>query len=299
MPADPSPSSTSERLAGPLLVVAAALLWSTGGLFAKAPVFGSWPLESRGMLLAFWRALFAGLVLLPFARGVRWRPALVPMSAAFVAMNVTYLTAMTVTTAANAIWLQSTAPVWVTLFGCLWLGERVSRQDLMLVATGAAGVAVILFFEARGQSAVGVAYGLASGITYAGVVLSLRWLRGENAAWLVALNHLVAAGVLLPFVVARGVWPSAAQLPVLAAFGVVQMGVPYVLFARGLRRVTGAEAACIGLLEPVLLPLWVYLGWGEEPQPWTLAGATLILLGMLARYGVALARERNRQSAQV
>jgi drug/metabolite transporter (DMT)-like permease len=278
-------ASGSGKLRGRLLVLAAAVLWSTSGLFAKAPLFGDWPAESRGPLLAFWRAAFALAVLVPLVRRPRWRPALLPMGLCFATMNLTYLTALSLTTAANAIWLQFTAPAWVFLIG-LVLRERLARRDLVPLLCGALGVGTILVFEVRGQSQAGVAAGLASGLAYAGVVVLMRRLRTEDSAWLVALNHAASAAVCLPWVVARGLWPSAAQLLVLAAFGTFQMAIPYVLLGRGLRTISGQEAVAIGLAEPVLMPLWVYLVWGETPACWTLAGAALILGGLVVRYVV-------------
>jgi drug/metabolite transporter (DMT)-like permease len=136
----------------------------------------------------------------------------------------------------------------------------------------------------QGQARAGIACGLAAGICYAGVVLSLRHLRDENGAWLVALNQLTSAAVLFPYVLYKGIWPSPGQLAVLAAFGFCQMGLPYLLFARGLRSVTSQEASLIVLLEPVLVPVWAYLAWGETPAWWTLAGGGLILAGLIARY---------------
>jgi drug/metabolite transporter, DME family len=276
----------SGKLAGRLLVLAAALMWSTSGLFAKAPLFADWPADVRGPLLAFWRAAFAALALAPLIRRPRWRGGLVPLTAAFTGMNLTYLTAMTLTTAANAIWLQSTAPWWVFLIGVLLLREPVVRRDLIPLGFGFLGVGLILLCEIRGQARTGVAMGLAAGLCYGSVVICLRRLRDENPAWLIALNHAVAAAVLLPWIVYQGRWPSVAQLAVLAGFGVFQMAVPYVLLLGGLRSVSSQEAVAIGLVEPVLMPLWVYLVWGEMPAWWTIVGASLILAGLLLRYVV-------------
>ncbi len=271
---------------GRLLVLAAALMWSTSGLFAKAPIFEAWPDAQRGPLLAFWRALFAGLLLMPAVRRPRWQIGLVPMVLAFAGMNVTYMTAMSLTTAANAIWLQSTAPLWIFVIGALLLREPFARQEAVPLIFGACGVGVILAFELRGQATVGNLCGLAAGICYAWVVLSIRRLRDQNGPWLVALNHLVAAAVLAPYMIVIMRWPSAAQLLVLSAFGLFQMGLPYVLFARGLRYISPLEAATIALIEPVVTPLWVYLAWGEQPAWWTLCGGGLILTGLVLRYFV-------------
>lgn len=286
------PPAVPRPAVGRLLVLAAVLLWSTSGLFARSGAFDVWPEGERGALLAFWRALFAGGLLVPFVRRPRLSRAMLPMTASFALMNATYLSALTLTSAANAIWLQSMAPLWVFAVGVMVLGEPFHRRDLLPLLCGLAGIGVILFFEigqatrsdSNGSPPWGIVLGLVAGVSYAGVVLSLRRLRTEDSAWLVALNHLVAAAAMLPYVLYLDRWPTLAQLPVLAAFGVVQMGLPYVLFARSLRHITSQEATLIGLLEPLLMPLWVLLFVGERPAPWTLAGGGLILAGLVVRY---------------
>lgn len=255
-------------------------------MFAKAPVFDAWPEETRGVLLAFWRAMFAAMVLVPMIRRPRWRLSLVPLVIAFTLMNATYLTAMVRTTAANAIWLQCTCPWWVFLFSVFLFREPVARRDLVPLLFGVAGVGTILFFEVQGQATFGVACGLVSGIAYATVVVLMRQLRGENSPWLVALSHTVAMLFLLPWVIHLGHWPSAGQLAVLACFGVFQMGLPYVLFVRGLRTITSQEAVAIGMVEPLLNPVWAFLIVGERPAWWTVAGAILIFAGLVLRYVV-------------
>ena len=179
-------------------------------MFVKSHVFDDWPVRERGTLLAFYRALFAGALLLPAVRKPRWDARLVPMALAFTAMNVTFLQSMTLTTAANAIWLQSTAPLWVFLFGLTLFRDMRDRRDLVPLVFGLAGAATILSFELRAnsldsQAAAGVVLGLLSGIFYATVVVSMRALRGQSGTFLVALNHLTAAAILRP---TRFTWPS-------------------------------------------------------------------------------------------
>jgi len=276
-----------SKLAGRLSALGAAIMWSSSGFFVKSPVFLDWPSESRGVLLAFWRAAFALVLLLPLVRTPRWRPGLVPLMVSFAAMSGTFLTSMTLTTAANAIWLQMTAPFWVLVFGVL-LGERVLRRDLLPLVAALAGVGLIVCYEAGGKDIVGVVMGLLAGLAYGWVVLLLRRMKNENQAWLVAVCHVGAVLLLAPWAVASGVGPSWFQLLVLAGFGMLQMAVPYLLMARALRSISSHEAVAIGLLEPVLQPVWVYLAWGEQPAWWTIIGAGFILCGLAARYLIAL-----------
>jgi drug/metabolite transporter (DMT)-like permease len=119
---------------------------------------------------------------------------------------------------------------------------------------------------------------------YAGVVLSLRHLRGLDSVWLAAVNHLVTAMVLLPVAFIDAPFPSGMQWIFLAGLGVVQMALPYVLFARSLKRIAGHEAAGIGLIEPLLVPAWAYLAWADRPMWWTMVGGAFILVGLAVRY---------------
>jgi drug/metabolite transporter (DMT)-like permease len=284
----------NEKVTGRLLILVAAVMWSTSGFFAKSPFFIDWPLQLDGMpvrgpLLAFWRSVFAAIVLLPFVRRPRWTPKLIPMVLAYAVMNYTFLNALTLTTEGNAIWLQHTAPVWVFLVGVFVFRESVHPRDWWLLVFCVLGVGLILSYEVRGQSLPGVIFGLLSGASYAAIVLSLRHLREEDGAWLVMLNNLVTAVLFLPFVVYYDIWPSGEQTLYLAGFGMFQMGLPYLLFARGVQRIVGHEAAGIVLLEPILVPVWVFIAWRhsptyEAPQWWTLAGGGCILVGLLLRY---------------
>jgi drug/metabolite transporter (DMT)-like permease len=280
--------------------LAAAVLWSTSGLFVKNDVFDDWPMEERGLLLAFWRALFAGGMFIPFIRGPRWDWKLLPMTGCFALMSVSYLFAMTLTTAANAIWLQSTAPLWVCLFGWVLLRRKPQRRDFLPLALCALGLSVILIFELRQPDAtrlggnwaqLGLCFGLLAGACYAGVVMFLHSLRDQSAVWLVALNHLATATVLFPYVLYVGRWPNPTQWLVLAGFGLLQLGLPYLLFSRGLKSISSQEASLLALLEPVLVPVWVLLVLGNhETRWWTLVGGGLVCIGLALRCWPGLER---------
>src|SRR5262249_50919935 len=154
----------------------------------------------------------------------------------------------------------------------------------VMVAFAMAGVGLILYFELRGAAWEAVLWGLLSGVCYAGVVLALRHLRDYDAVWLAAINHLVTLIALAPLAYVDSRYPNVIQWLLLACFGILQMGLPYVLFAHGLKQIPGHEATGIGLVEPLLVPTWVYLAWGDRPASWTLVGGALILTGLAIRF---------------
>ncbi|HEX4590708.1 MAG TPA: DMT family transporter [Gemmataceae bacterium] len=274
-----------------ILIAAAAVLWSLSGAF-KSVLTHPTPLGLHeppldAAQIAFYRVLFAGLVLVPTLRRVDlgFRPAMIGMVLTFAAMNALFIRALTLGTAANAIFLQYTAPLWVYLAGIWWLGEKPDRRSTVGVAAGMAGVAVILSAGWTGERLDVIGYALGSGVAYAGVLLWLRVLRGDSPRWLTVLNHLGSALILYPDA-ARFGWPTPSQLAWLFLFGAVQMGLPYWLMARGLRTVNASEAAMLSLLEPILNPLWAYLVSPEQESPpmVTWVGGALILSGIACRY---------------
>jgi len=276
-------------------------MWSTSGFFVKAPLFVGWP----GPVLAFWRALFASLILVPLVRRPQWTLRLLPMLAVFAAMNWCYLSAMVETEVTNAIWLQYTAPVWVFLASAFLFREKIHPLDWMLLAFAFLGVALIIVCEIQGESRRGVIYGLLSGLFYGGIAVSLRWLRDLESAWLVAMAHLATALVLSPYLMLHPErWPSGPQWFFLAGLGMLQLGLPYWLFARGLKTVTSHEASGISLLEPLLVPVWVFIAWRHTatytpPQWWTLVGGASILTGLILRYAGQWTQEPYRTNAPV
>lgn len=286
---DENQTAPNSAWRGRTLIIAAAVMWSTSGFFAKAPIFEDWPEDTRGILLAFWRATFAAIVLATMVRRVQWTWKLIPMTATFAAMNWAYLTSLVYCESTLAIWLQYTAPAWVFLFGWLVFRDQPRVRDWMLLGFATIGVGVILRAELWGASPVGVRIGLLSGLSFAGVVLMLRWLRDYDAAWLVFLNHVATALMFLPVMVHQQVYPAGSQWVYLIGFGVLQMGIPYLLFAKALGAVSSHEASGLSLLEPLLVPVWVFLAWHNSPdyQPpaWTtILGGGLILTGLLIRY---------------
>jgi drug/metabolite transporter (DMT)-like permease len=292
------PESTEPAFSathGRLCVVLAAVLWSTSGGFTKlltqpTPLHLNEPHLSP-LQIAFARVLFAGLALAPLVRrrDLTFRPAMLVTAVTFAAMNALFVSALALGSAANAILLQYTAPMWMYLVSIWWLHEPADRRGAVSLAIGMGGIGLIIaggFFDAGqvGQLPV-IVLALGSGVTYAGVLIGLRVLRDVSSRWLTVFNQIVSALALLPFVWGMSL-PSASQAVVLLVYGTLQLALPYWLVARGLRRVSPQEAGTLTLLEPLLNPLWAYVvsPATERPSVWTFAGGCFILGALAYRY---------------
>lgn len=266
-----------------LLLVGAALLFSTGGAAIKAVSLNGWQVASARSGVA----AIVLLLVLPETRRWSWR--MVPVAAAYAATLILFVLANRLTTSANTIFLQSAAPLYLLLLGPLLLHEPVRREDVSYMAVVACGIAVFFIgSETKSVTApnphLGDILAAASGLTYALLLAGLRWLaRGkERNAGIptVALGNLIACGCALPVAlpVAR---VSGGDIGIILYLGVVQIGLAYVLLTRGLRYVPVFEATTLMMTEPALNPVWTWLVHGERPRNWSLAGGAVILIATL------------------
>jgi len=295
------------RRTGALLVVAAATLWSTGGVGVKVAV--AEPLVIAGLRSVF--ALVFMLIVLALAlrrsgvggavviallrRRLVWAAA-----AAYALMVVCFVLAVRRTTAANAVFIQYTGPVYVALLGGPLLGERVTRRDLVVVAGCVAGMALTFGGELGGGRATGNVLAVVSSFGFAGLPLLLRLdqvrllasdaVRGVRLAVhaplvTISLGNALAALVALPAIVTHPIVGAAATRTYLLiiALGFFQIGLPYVLYATAVRRLRALESSLLATIEPVLSPLWVLLATGETPSHLALAGGAIIVIAVVAQ----------------
>jgi drug/metabolite transporter (DMT)-like permease len=271
-------SADANLARGRLLIVAAALLWSLAGVFIKL-------LEVSPLTIVFYRSLFACLIFTPFLRRDNFQiSGPVALSVlAYTAAITAFVSANKLTTAANAIVLQYTAPIFVFLFSRIVLGEKIARLNGLALATGMLGVSVISVDSAGEPEMAGVSLALLSGLLFAVYMVNLRRTHSINPVYLTWVNNAVCS-LLLLLVVRSQLALAWNQLVLLAVMGAVQLGLPYYFFSRGLQTVSLQEASLIALIEPVLNPIWVALTIGEIPSRATLAGGGLIVAGLAARY---------------
>lgn len=267
-----------------LLLVAAALLFSTGGAAIKAASLTGWQVAS-------FRSGVAALVLLavvPDARR-RWQWRMLPVAVAYAATLILFVLANRLTTSANAIFLQSTAPLYLLLLGPLVLHEPIRRAGLLYAL--AVGGGLILFFAGSDAVAAtapdpprGNLLALASGVTYALMLAGLRWqARGggeTSGVATVTAGNLIAFLAALPMALPVQTF-SARDAAVIVYLGAAQIGLAYWCLTRALRHVPAFEATTTLQLEPATNPVWTWLAYGERPTSWALAGGAVIVVATL------------------
>ncbi len=264
-----------------LLLVLAALLFSTGGAAIKSTSFHSWQ-------VAGFRSGIAAIVLLALLPEARrgWNRRVPLVAAAYAATMVLFVLATKLTTAASAIFLQDTAPLYLLLIGPLLLHEPVRRSDLAFLLAMGLGMACFFVGQPRAEATapdprLGNQIAALSGIAWALTVAGLRWLgkhhEGPDASMAtIVAGNLLAAAICLPAALPVA-QVSGADLAVVLYLGIFQIGLAYFCLTRAIRHVPAFSASAILLVEPALNPIWAWLATGEHPGRWAVAGGALIL----------------------
>jgi drug/metabolite transporter (DMT)-like permease len=274
--------SLADRRKALLFLVLAATLWSTGGWMIKATTW-------QPLAILVGRNVFSSAVLLLYLRRFPTRLTKWKILAALGHLLTSFLfvTATKLTTAANAIFLQYTAPIYIVLLGFWFLREMPSRTDWTSMFIIFAGM--LLFFGDR-LSLSGL-YGnilaAISGLTLAVMTVALRAQKDGTPAESILIAQLFTVALGLP-VVFRESW-TVTNLLIISYLGVFQIGLAFILFTWAIRHVPAIEATLIGTLEPVLNPIWVFLFLGEAPGVFALVGG-LIVLGGIAFNALGSAR---------
>lgn len=272
-------TGSADRTKGAALVALAALLWSSSGLFIKVLPLGALQIAfARSLVAAFTIALVVKL------RGGRPfpRPDALALACAlsYAGVLVCFVAATKLTTAANAIFLQFSAPIYLVFLEPFLAGRRVAGRDL--VAVVACLGAMALFFVGRLGAGTfsGNLIGVASGLCLALFSLTLKRQRERrpeaDPISSIILGNLLVAALCAPLAL-RDLHPSPVHAGILLYLGVFQIGVAYLLFNAGMKHLSATAAVVTGTLEAVLNPIWVFLGIGERPSAWALLGGTLIL----------------------
>jgi drug/metabolite transporter (DMT)-like permease len=282
-----------------LQVLTAALLFSTGGAGIKVEAF-------TGLQVSALRSGIAALAILLLLRGRLVRSwSVVLVGVVYAATLTLFVLATKLTTAANAIFLQSTAPLYLLLLGPLALKEPFRRGDLAYLLTVAAGTVACFMGSAAASStapdpARGNVLAIVCSVTWAITLAALRYIERDHSRPGVGMTAVVAGNAMASFLVLPWALPlpaaSAGEWATIGYLGVCQIGLAYVLLTRGIRHLTALEVSLLLLIEPVLNPIWTWLLRGEQPGIWTVAGGAVILTATAVR-SVRQARSARQVAA--
>ncbi|MFA6074907.1 MAG: DMT family transporter [Negativicutes bacterium] len=267
----------AKRLKYPLLLVCVAIMWSTSGFCVKQ-------IDWNPMAIAGARSGFAAVTVLMLCRKtkIRWSVATITGAVSYALTLLSFIVALKLTTSANAIMLQYTAPIYVAVLGALFLREKPRCYDWLTIGIVAGGM--VLFF--RDQMAPGGMTGnfvaIFSGVMSAVYAVSMRSQKHGSPFASVLIGHVLAF-ICGAFFMFSGS-PGASGWLIIALLGCLQIGIPSVLYSVAIKHVTALEASIITMVEPLLNPIWVFLIIGEQPGQWALAGGAIILLAIGARY---------------
>jgi DME family drug/metabolite transporter len=260
-------------------VVLAAVLFSTGGAGIKVEAFDA-------AQVSMVRSGIAAVALLVWCRGrLVWSSAAMGAGVIYAAMLTLFVAATKLTTAANAIFLQSTAPLYVLVLAPWLLRERFHARDRVYLVALAVGMVFCFLGQASPTAtapnpALGNFFGAFSGLVWALTLLSLRYV-GRDHARGAALTAVVAGNAFACLGALPVAWPlppaPAPEWATLIYLGVFQIGLAYIFLTNAVRQLPALEVSLLLLIEPVLNPVWTWLIRGEDPGRWTIAGGAVIV----------------------
>ncbi|MEO6588155.1 MAG: EamA family transporter [Pyrinomonadaceae bacterium] len=268
-----------------LLVLIAVALWSTGGLFIKLTTVDAFTVNAG-------RSLFAAVTVavFTFRKGLKPDKFTLLTSLLYAGTLSCFVYANKNTTAANAIFLQYTAPIYILIFSPFILKEKFRFSDLITVVVCIAGMS--LFFLEKQSSAnslapnvyLGNIAALASGVFFGLYFIFLRHPKSlsKNPAISVFYGNLIIVLLMLPFLISNPPQPTLMDFGAIAYLGIFQIGIAYILFTNGIAGgVRSLDASIIGFVEPLLNPVWVFIFVGEKPAVWAIIGGSIILSAVI------------------
>lgn len=267
----------TEHNKGILAVFVTAILWSSGGLLIKL-------ISLNAMQLSFFRCLIAAIV---FAIIFRKRLLVVNgftfLNAGFyAAVLTTFVIATKTTTAANAIFLQSTAPIYVLIFEPIINKTKLEKINAITIAICFFGMIFFFLGELSPGHLIGNIVALFAGLCFAAFFLGMRKNGSEYQQSSIFYGNILVSLICIPFLFDMKPL-SFNDLWMVTFLGVFQIALAYALFSYGLKRILAVEASIISMFEPVLNPVWVLIGYGEVPSFYAMIGGAIIIITILTR----------------
>lgn len=272
-----------------LLMCLCAFLWSIGGLFIKL-------LPWNAAAICGVRSGISALIILLYMAKMKYRLTLKnPMvwlaGLGLMGTMLLFVSANKLTTSANAIVLQSTAPLYIMVISALFFRAHYSRREYVLVAITMGGIALFFLDQLTPGGLLGNVLALLSGLTMALMYTASGRLPDDDSSMsALVVGHTAAALAGMPFLFLTQVEISPLTVSAILILGVFQLGIPYILYAIAVRRCSPLSCSLIGMIEPLFNPVWVLLVLGEKPGFFALIGG-IIVLGTVTLWSVANARQ--------
>lgn len=267
---------------GPLLIALTAILWSSAGVLIKLVPWDA-------MTIVGVRSAFAAVVMAIYMRRPRitFTKPVVLGALSLSATMVLFIIANKLTTAANAIVLQYTSPIFVILITAFLLKQRPKALDIAAVGIVFAGVMLFFFDQLKADALLGNILAFLSGLTFAGVFITNR-MPGAKPEQAMLLGYIINMVICAPFIAMNVTFETVPWL-VITLMGIFQLGLAYVLFSIGIKTTSPITASLIAALEPLLSPIWVMLATGEKPGVFAVAGGVVVLITIVV-YNILSAR---------
>ena len=265
-----------ERKKGIILVVMASVFWSIGGLLMKMVTW-------NGFAISGIRAIIAAMIIFPFIKKLDFKFTKMRIISiiAYTGATTIFALANKHTTAANAILLQYTAPIYAAIMGYFFLKEKIYKKDIFAIIIIMIGMILFVKDGLKSGNLFGDFLGLLSGISFAGVSVTLRMDKDNDPMQNVFWGNIVGFIIAIPFM--KGIELTTPNIIGALSLGIFQLGTAYVLYVKGLKYVSALEGVLIPMLEPILNPIWVMLVVGEKPGTLAIIGGVIIISGVLIR----------------
>lgn len=279
----------NQKAAALLLIAAAAALWSIGGLLIKN-------INAHPLAIAGTRSAIAALIMLIYVKKPKFNWSF-PQLAAAIAYSMTVITfvaANKYTTAANAIVIQYTAPIYVALFGAWLLKEKPKPVDWATIVVVFGGMVLFFMGDLDTRGAWGNILAMLSGAGFGLLPVFMRMQKDGSPIESVILGNLITAVIGIPFLFSAV--PDATGWLYLGILGSIQLGLSYILYSIAIKQVTALESSLITVIEPILNPIWVCLFMGEVPGIFSILGGMIVLLAITLRVVFISIRSRKDQT---
>lgn len=277
--------SIPQHKKGLIFISFSALMWSSGGLFIKV-------LSLDAFQISFYRSLIAAVTILviSFIRKTNLKFEFdfisVSCSIFYSLILILFVVATKLTTAANAIFLQFTAPIYLLLLEPVFLKTKFEKNNLIALIICFIGMSLFFFGKLDLSDIKGNLFAIGSGISFALFSLFLKWKKqihkSESTIIYIVTGNILVCIFCMPFVYDKLIVDQV-QLLILLFMGIFQIGISYIIFNEGIKYISATESMIIAMLEAVLNPIWVFLGVGEVPSVYSIAGSVIIILAIIWR----------------